>query len=516
MKINQLISAVDVIETVNDRALEIAHVAYDSRKVTQGDLFVCVKGYKVDGHDYAAQAVGKGAVALVVEDLLPDIEVPQYKVANTRVALAALADMYYGHPSTKMKMIGITASNGKTTTSFMVNSVLESHGLNTGLIGTVMVKYGDFSEAAYLTTPESLDLHHFLYDMNEADISHVCMEVSSSALELHRVGHVVYDIVTLNNISREHIDLHGSFEAYYDAKASLIRDAGSDAHAVLNLDDPYSKCLIDETAAAVLTYGIEDKTGDFCCENINLSTGRAVFDLVINREVIGDGLSYEPQRFEVKLGTPGLHSVYNAMAAIGICLLSGIPVETIVKGLFDFKGVERRFEIIYDKDYKIVDDHFANSGNIDVTLKTLVKMDYKNLVLVYAIRGSRGPAVIGEAAETMVKWAKDLELTEVVASLSKSHVGWKDEVVQEEIDLFSSIMAEAGIAVRLYDELPDAIADGLEKVGEDDVLMLAGCQGMDYGAKVALQQIHDLRPDIELDDLYAPLKNRVAGGLDDE
>lgn len=516
MKLSQLLSVLEIEEAINNRELEIAHVAYDSRKVVEGDVFVCVKGYVVDGHDYIDAAIAKGAVAIVVEDVRDGLDIPQYKVKDTRIALASLADMYYGHPSSKVNMIGITATNGKTTTSFMVDSVLEAHGLSTGLIGTVLVKYGDFSEAAYLTTPESLDLHHFLHDMKAAEVSHVCMEVSSSALELSRVGCVDFDIVTLNNISREHIDLHGSFEEYYAAKASLIREAKEGAWAVLNLDDPYSKCLIDETKASVLTYGIDDSTGDLVCKNVDLSTGRAVFEVEITRDLSVGGVMYEKGCFEVNLGTPGYHSVYNAMAAIGICILTGVPIQTIVKGLFDFKGVERRFEIIYDKDYKIVDDHFANAGNIEVTLKTLVKMDYKDLVLVYAIRGSRGAAVISEAAETMVKWAKDLELTEVVASLSKSHITWKDEVVEEEIELFTSIMKDAGIAVRLYDELDDAISDGLDQVGQGDVLMLAGCQGMDYGAKVALKQIHERRPDIDLDDLYAPLVSRVAGGLDDE
>src|SRR5699024_3689044 len=184
------------------------------------------------GHDFAADAVKSGAVALIVERFIEGVTVPQYKVSDTRTALAALADAFFDHPSKELKMIGITATNGKTSTSFMVNSILEEAGLNTGLIGTVMVKYGDTLIPSTLTTPESLDLHEYLYHMKKQGITHVTMEVSSSALELKRVGSVDFNYVALNNISREHIDLHGSFEAYFNAKASLIRTAGENEWAV--------------------------------------------------------------------------------------------------------------------------------------------------------------------------------------------------------------------------------------------------------------------------------------------
>lgn len=511
MKLKKLLEAIDILKSHNFIDLEINHIVCNSKNAVQGDLFVCIKGYQTDGHRYIKNAIESGAVAIVVEDYQAECPIPQFVVANSRKALAALADTYYGHPSAQLKVIGITATNGKTTTSFMVNDMLERHGLKTGLIGTVMVKYGDFMEASYLTTPESLDLHKIFYDMKEQDVSHVCMEVSSSAIELNRIGNVAFDIVSLNNISREHIDLHGSFEQYYAAKASLITAARPDSWVILNLDDVYSAALINKTKAKVITYGIEEQTGDIWCKNIDISTGRAKFVVeIMNPLIVGDK-TYEKGEFFIELHTPGYHSIYNAMVVIIIGLLCEVPFETIQESLRTFGGVERRFEIVYEDDFMIIDDHFANSGNITSTFRTLERMDYRNLRLVYALRGSRGVTVIREAAEAIVEWSEKLGFKEVITSLSKSHVTWKDVVVQEELEIFNQIMADGGIKVHLHEELGDAIAEGLIEVDKGDVLLLGGCQGMDFGAQIALEQIHKLRPHMDEKRLYSPLEKRVAG-----
>ncbi len=511
MLLHDLLKKIEIEESWLDENLEIAHLAYDSRSVKPGDLFVCIKGFRTDGHKYIGSAIENGAVAVVVEDSQPSLALPQYRVKDSRAALAALADGFFGEPSRKLHMIGVTATNGKTTTTFMVDAILKAFHLTTGMIGTVKVEYPGFSEASYLTTPESLDLHHHFYDMAVAGVTHVAMEVSSSAMDLKRIGNVDFDIVALNNISREHIDLHGSFEEYYNVKANLIRRAKPDAWAVLNLDDPLSACLAAETSAQVFTYGVESADGHLFCRDLELSTGRAAFTVEIRKSFEAGGRRVEKGSFDVRLGTPGFHSVYNAMSAISIALLSGVSIEAIREGLASFHGVERRFEIIYENDYKIIDDHFANAGNIDVTLTTLTKMAYNHVIPVYAIRGSRGPAVIREAAQAIAKWAPQLEVTEIIATLSKSHVTWKDEVTQEEIDIFMEEMEKAGIAVLLYDELDDAIAEGLTKTGENDILLLAGCQGMDSGAKTVLEQIHQLRPELDASELFKPLEHRVAG-----
>ena len=510
MKLSELLDSIEVIEIKNHIEVDINKIAYNSKDVEKNDLFVCIKGFKVDGHSFIGNAIENGAAALIVEEIQDSVKLPQYKVQNSRKALSALACRYFQNPSKDFKVIGVTATNGKTTTTFMINEILSCQGYNTGLIGTVLVKYADFNEAAYLTTPESYDLQKIFYNMKKAGVTHACMEVSSSAIDLKRTSDVDFDIVSLNNISRDHIDLHGSFEEYRDTKTSLIRDAKPNQYAILNLDDQYSAALTDKTLAKVITFGIENKTGDIYCRDIALVNGRAKFTVAFNNPVAVDEKIYKDP-FELELGTSGYHTIYNAMVAVIASILCGASIDNIQQGLKLFTGVERRFEIIYEDDFIIIDDHFANSGNISATFKTLHKMDYENVRIVYAVRGNRGLAVIREAAETTVEWAKRIGIDEIILSLSKSHVTWKDEVTKEELDTFKNIMEEANINVSVHDELADAIEEGLQKIQKNDILLLAGCQGMDYGAQIVLTKIEERNPNIDKEWLFRPLEKRVAG-----
>lgn len=512
MQLSELLEAINVSEAKNEKNVEIKTIAYHSNEAKEDSLFVCIRGYQTDGHQYAQSAVDNGAAALVVEKFLPEIDVPQYRVEDSRKALAALGDKYYDHPSKDMTLVGITATNGKTSTSFMTNAILEANKWKTGLIGTVMVKFGDTLVPSILTTPESLDLHGYFDRMRKEQISHVTMEVSSSALELSRVGNVSFDIVALNNISREHIDLHGSFEEYYNAKASLIREARPDQFAVLNLDDAHSASLVNETEATVVTYGIEDISGYLQCRDIDLSTGRGNFTVEVNKPFKTiEGKTIEKTAFPISLAVAGYHSVYNAMAAITIGLISGVEIETIQSGIEGFKGVERRFQFIYENDFKIVDDHFANAGNIEVTLETLTKMDYKKLHIVYAIRGSRGVTTNRENAQTLAKWVPDLGIKKVIVSLSESHVIDKDDVLPEELEAFKEEMDKVGVEIELHKEMPDALESSLDQVETGDVILIGGAQGMDFGAKYILNQLVEKRPDLNAEDVLAPLEERVAG-----
>jgi len=517
LKLNYLLQSISVLEKQPGIAAkpgpnqEIRGLAYHSRQVEEGFLFVCLKGYKTDGHLYLEQARQQGAVAAVVEYVQDQIDLAQYRVADSRAALAALADCFYDHPSSKLHVTGITATNGKTTTTYMLNAILEEQGLKTGLVGTVIVKTGGIVRPAELTTPESLDLHQIFHQMAEQNVSHAVMEVSSSGLELKRVGHIDYDTVVLNNISREHIDLHGSFEAYFKAKAGLIRNAKENSWAILNLDCPYTATLKSETRAKVFTYGLKKREADCLVQDLDLSTGRARFMVEVQKRAPADLAAAYPEPFRIELSVLGLHSVYNAMAAILAALILHIPVPVIQKALQDFRGVERRFELIFEDDFKVIDDHFANYGNINVTLETLQMMDYKNLHLVYAIRGGRGVTVNRENAEAIAEWAPKLVLDKVIATTSVSHTDEKDVVREEERAVFEKVMEEAGLKTEFYEELPGAIARGLAKAARGDVLLLAGCQGMDYGAGLCLEQIYRLKPHLKKEKVFAALKNRVAG-----
>ncbi len=510
IKLNELLKKANIENTVN-KDIDIENIAYHSGSVKSNSLFVCIKGIKTDGHKYLEDAVKKGAVVAIVEEINKDVDIFQILVDDSRKALALISSAFYDFPAKSMKMIGITATNGKTTTSYMVNSILENFGFKTGLVGTVVIKADKDIISSELTTPQSLDLQSHLYNMKNKGVTHVTMEVSSSALELDRVFGIDYDIVAFNNISREHIDLHGSYENYFNIKSSLLKNADKGSFAVINMDSKEIASLADEISAEIISFGVQNKNADILCNDLDISTGRAEFTVEIKKEIKAGDTIYNPQTFNISLSVPGYHSVYNAMSAIVIGLLCEIPIDIIQKSFRSFEGVERRFEFIYEDDFKIIDDHFANSGNIDVTMKTLDYMDYKKLYLVYAIRGSRGPIVNSENANSIAMWAKKLNIKTVTATLSRDYTTSKDIVTDEELDVFMKIMEESNIDVNLYENLEDAVEDVLKKAEKDDAILLGGCQGMDYGANIALHKLAELKPGLSLEKLMEPLKNRVCG-----
>ncbi len=514
VKISLLLSVLNVTGTYKVAGkdnLLVPGIAYNSGQVNPGDLFVAIRGFKADGHDFIGQARERGASAAIVEGFREDVDLPQYRVGSSRYALSALGDYFYDHPSKKMKTIGITATKGKTTTVYMINEILQAYGFKTGLLGTVIVKIGDGIDRADLTTPESLDLQRYLARMVEKNVTHVAMEVSSSALELNRCGHVAFDIVALINISRDHIDLHGSFERYVEIKSSLVTEAGPGTWAILNLDDPYSAALTAKTAAKVVTFGLEKACADVCCRDLDLSTGRPGFTIDIRRPISGGGVEIKPQSFRIRLGIMGYQAVYNAIVAAVTGLLCGVPVENIKEGLEKFRGVERRFEVIFEDGLTIIDDHSDTAENINVTLKTLQYMDYKNLKLVYAVRGSRGLTVNRENAEAIAAWFPRLNLEEVVITTSRSHVTEKDRVTEEEFKAFREVLDRGGVVAKYFEELPEAVAHAFATVETGDVVLLGGSQGMDYGARYALEAVSRMRPGLDRKMLFGPLEKRVAG-----
>src|SRR5690625_1287062 len=491
MQLSTLLESLNMIDCYNEGNFFISGIAYHSGDVQENDLFVCVKGYETDGHLYLEDAMNKGATVAVVEEFNKTLPIAQYRVENSRIALAQLAAAYYDYPSNKMTTIGITATNGKTTTAFMTDAILEKHGLKTGLLGTINVKIDHQLIHSDHTTPEELDYEKYFSEMEEKDTSHVMMEVSSAAQEMHRVDTVDFNIVTLNNINREHIDTHGSFEAYVEIKTRLIKQASKDSIAVLNLDCVYTKELLEQTAATPITFSVEEERGHICVKDLDISTGRAKFNVSVLKPIHTNNQIIKPMEFPIELAIPGLHSVSNSMIAILISMLNGVPVTTIQNALKEFRGVNRRFEFIYEEDLTVIDDHFANPGNIDVTLETISLMDYKDLQLIYAVRGQRGAVVNQENAETFVKWAKKLDVNEIIVTKSISDVTHRDEVTESELKAYVDVVEAANINVLLYEELDEAIHKGIEKATKEDLLLLAGCQGMDHGAKIALTELRN-------------------------
>ncbi|WBW50656.1 Mur ligase family protein [Peptoniphilus equinus] len=489
---------------VTDR--EISNIRYNSKEVKPGDVFVAIKGYITDGHEYIQDAKNRGAVIAVVEDR-SSVAIDQVQVDNSRQTLAMMSDRYFDHPSKKLDLVGITATNGKTTTSFMVDAIYREAGYTTGIIGTVYTKYADVMVPSILTTPESYDLQEFLADMAAKGIEKVNMEVSSSGQELYRNYGIAFDIVTFNNFSREHIDQHGSFEAYLKYKSRLIKDAPATTVSVLNMDFEAIADLKSQTSSQVLAYSLEHLNEDCGIKNLDLSTGFGKYTFCVLRPVHTTKADLEPMAFDIELGSSGYASVMNSMAAIIVGLLEGIEPEVIQRALKKFTGVERRSEIIFNDHFKILDDHFANVRNIEVTLDTLKQMDYDNLHVLYAIRGSRGVHLNEETSEKMCEIFRQLNPVTFMATKSEETVSKKDVVTEEEEAVFKRVTNAHGFDVPIYRRLDEAIAAVLDRAEEGDIVLLAGCQGMDKGAGVVYKVLKD-RYDVST--LAEKVKNRVC------
>lgn len=488
MKFEKLLEFIEVEEIKGKISpnLEISDVGYHSGKLGENSIFVAIKGFETDGHKYIKDAINNGAVAAVVETFTDD-KIPQIKVPDSRNALADLSAGFFKNPSEELNAIGITATNGKTTTAFMTNKIFKEYGLETGLVGTVEVQYKDVSIPSILTTPESRDLQSHCRNMVDSGVTDLIMEVSSHAMEMSRVRNMDFDVVTFNNLSREHIDQHGSFDNYYRIKSQLIVNAKKDSYVILNFDVPRIKVLKHETRGKVLSYSFKNNEEDFGISDLDLSTGFPKYTFRINRDI--PELNLKKDSYPIELGVGGYSSVMNSVVAIIIALIRGIDVETIQKALKEFQGVERRFQIIYDEDFTVVDDHFANSRNIEVTMETLEKMNYKDLHIIYGIRGNRGVNLNRETAETTAKWLKKLGLNKIYSSSSVETVTWKDEVSPEEKAVFDEVMSKNDIEVIHHDRLDEGIYDISKEVKEGDLLLLAGCQGMDPGGRILLENM---------------------------
>ncbi|MBP2025197.1 Mur ligase family protein [Peptoniphilus stercorisuis] len=488
---------------------EVDNISFHTDDVTKNSIFVAIKGYITDGHKYISVAKDKGAKYIVVENFV-DVDIAQIKVENSRIALADIANNFYKEPSKELNIVGITATNGKTTTSFMTDKIFKDAGYKTGIIGTVYTKYDGVNIPSILTTPESLELQGFFRDMADKQIEKVTMEVSSSSEELYRVKNVDFDVVTFNNFSREHIDQHGSFERYYEVKSKLIKEASEDAVAVLNIDFDKIKELKDKTKAQVLTYSLKNKEEDFAIDNLDLSTGKGKYTFIINRDIKYKDIIIEKNSFDIELDVAGYSSVMNSVVAIIIALLNNIDIKTIQDSINSFAGVERRFEMIYDENFKIIDDHYANVRNIDVTLSTLSEMEFNNFHMLYAIRGNRGVNLNKETAEKTAEWLKKLDPKTFYATLSKDVVMKKDEVSKEELEIFLSVMKENNIDVKVFDTLEESVKSIIDNAKSNDVVLLAGCQGMDKGAGFAVDELIKNNETKHKEILLDKVKNRIC------
>jgi UDP-N-acetylmuramoyl-L-alanyl-D-glutamate--2,6-diaminopimelate ligase len=362
-------------------ALEVTctGVTHDSRRVVPGTIFVALRGLKADGLAFVPQATQAGAAAIVSEHPVSSISrVPWIVVKNARLALAWLAADYFGHPSRQMQVIGITGTNGKTTTAYLVNAIMEAAGIRCGLMGTVTYRIGDTAFEATRTTPEAPEVQGFMRQMVDAGCGACVMEVSSHALALHRVDGIAFAAAVFSNLTRDHLDFHGDMETYFGAKRRLFELLPAGAPALINLDDPRGVALVD-VARTPVTYAITRPA--------DVTPGPLSYALT--------GLQFEirtPQgTVNVQSRLVGRPNVYNILAAVGVTAALGVPLEAIERGLAALPGVPGRFEVVStpEDDVTVVVDYAHTDDALRNLLETARAMATHRVITVFGAGGDR-------------------------------------------------------------------------------------------------------------------------------
>lgn len=462
MTVEQLVKELEFEVLAGSVDAEITTLVYDSRKVEKGSVFVCISGSVRDAHDFIPEVAKKGAAAVIVErevELLPHMT--YIKVENSRRALAYMSAAYFGYPAKKLKTIGITGTKGKTTTTYMVKSILEASGFKTGLIGTIESIVGTERIPATNTTPESYRVQELFARMVDAGLDAVVMEVSSQALMLHRVSGFVFDIGVFTNLEPDHIGAneHKDFADYMHCKSLLFRQCRM---GIFNGDDAHLEGILAGHTCRVETFGY-GAGNDLIAENVELKKEHGA--LGVRYHVRG------LENYEVEVNVPGSFSVYNSLTAIAICHHFGVPEDKIREALVHV-SVKGRIEIVpVTKRYTLMIDYAHNAMSLESLLKTLRAYEPGRLVCLFGCGGNRAKS-------------RRYEMGEVSSRLADLTVVTSDNPRDEEpMDIIADILEGVHKADGAYVTVPDrkeAIRYCMEHALDGDIIVLAGKGHEDY------------------------------------
>ncbi len=359
--------------------IRITGIASDSRKIEAGNLFVAVPGYESDGHNFVEEAVKRGAAALVVERDVNVNKIPIVKVENSRKALAFLANRFYGDLSNELLVVGITGTNGKTTVAFLVESILASAGIETGLIGTVIYKWKGHEVSANRTTPDSVEIHRMLKQMKDDGVKAVVMEVSSHALALHRVLGMKFRAGVFTNLSRDHLDFHDSFRSYGETKAKLFTMLSSNGVGVINGDDPMSELMIQSAGEKAVTYGMDSENLDYRITEIEKRKKETKFSIVSGNKKI-----------PISTYLLGNFNVMNTAAAAIVGFELGFNRSIVQEGIRKASNVKGRMEMIDSgKGFRVIVDYAHTPDALENVLNAAREFTEKRLIVVFGCGGER-------------------------------------------------------------------------------------------------------------------------------
>jgi len=445
----------------------ITDLTIDSRTVKSGSMFICLKGVHTDGHKYIDKAVSLGATAVLVEDAVePRAGLTIIQVADSNAAMTAIAPWFYDYPGQKMRVIGVTGTNGKTTTTNIVRIILRQAGYRVGMIGTINTIIEDAVETSHNTTPNVVDLQKVLYRMLQAKCDYVVMEVSSHALALNRVAGIEFDVAALTNITQDHLDFHKTFENYREAKALLFTHLHEgkkpNKTAIFNMDDHSSSCILERTKTNILKYGKNT-----------------------NNDIYPISFKVEATHMELHLHTPagemnlllhitGEFNVYNVMTAVAICLAEKIPAEKIISVLDGFQGVTGRFQLVNaGQKFTVIVDYAHTPDGLDNVLRTARQITKGKLWVVFGCGGDRDNKkrpIMGRIA---------LELADKLVVTSDNPRSENPELIIADIEK-GLAGAPATKTIHKITDRREAIYYALAHAEPTDVIMIAGKGHEDY------------------------------------
>jgi UDP-N-acetylmuramoyl-L-alanyl-D-glutamate--2,6-diaminopimelate ligase len=429
MNLDGLIAALEPVQVVNPVPVDVTDLAYDARAVTPGALFFCVPGSRADGHEFAAEALERGAVALVVERPL-ELDAPQLVVADARLAMPVAADELFGHPTEELSVAGVTGTNGKTTTAFLVYSILDTAGLRPGLVGTIECRVGDKARPAVRTTPESIDLQRTFREMLAAGNRSCALEATSHGSQLHRLDRIRFRALVFTNLTQDHLDFHGTMEEYFEAKRRLFLEG---APAAINVGDPWGRKLRADRPDA-LTYGFAE-----------------------DAQLRPDALA------GVDLKLRGRFNVENALAALAAARLLGIDDETAARGLEAVRGVPGRFESVDEgQPFEVIVDYSHTPDSLENVLRAARELASSRLVCVFGCGGDRDRG-------------KRPIMGEIATRLADRVIVTSDNPRSEEPEaIIAEIVAGTGPDAGVEPDRRAAIARAVEAAGPGDVVVIAG------------------------------------------
>jgi UDP-N-acetylmuramoyl-L-alanyl-D-glutamate--2,6-diaminopimelate ligase len=454
--------AVGPARLLNPAPAHITDLAYDARLVAPGALFACVPGLKADGHDFAPDAVARGAAALLVERPL-DLPVPQLVVADVRAAMAHAADAFFGHPTRELQVAGVTGTNGKTTTAFLLYSILAAAGRRPGLLGTVEMRIGGERRAVTRTTPEAIDLQRTFREMLDAGDRSCAMEASSHGSELKRLLGVRFAALVFTNLSQDHLDLHGTMERYFDAKRRLFVDPNPEGRrplAAVNIADGHGRRLVEELSALgerPLTFGLTPEA-DIRADDLELGAAGSRFRAA--------GIRLAPRLH-------GRFNVENVLGAVAAARLLEIPAEVIVRGVEHVAGVPGRFEAVQEgQPFTVLVDYAHTPEALANVLSEARAISRNRLVCVFGCGGDRDRS-------------KRPLMGEVATRLADRVVVTSDNPRSEDpLAIVDEILSGTGGEPEVEPDRAAAIALALEAAEEGDVVVIAG-KGHEQGQEFA-------------------------------